>query len=79
MNLDEAFEDDTLSFEKKGPAKQIPFGSTLNTRPLRVSLDQGAVLVMTPDGKPMGLNHLPNWEQAELIRHVVSAIEAGAL
>lgn len=60
-------------------AKTIPFGSTLATKPLRVRLERGAVLLMMPDGRPVGVEHLPKWEQQELFRHVADARLSGRL
>ncbi len=59
--------------------KTIPFGSTLDRKPLRVGFSCGAVLLLTPDGHPIGINHLPKWEARELFKHVESALEAGSL
>lgn len=61
--------------------KTIPFGSTLASHPLRVSLDGGTVKLRYGGGAggPVDVVQLPKWERVELMRHIEFALETGRL
>lgn len=53
----------------------LPFGSTLSTYPLRVSVNRGEVTALC-NGQPTSLAKLPNWELQELFRYIEWVIQS---